>query len=447
MNPAQKASPTGTVVAGPKPSAGNPFLNRTPPQKMTSPVRGVAAATIGNALEWFDMSIYALLAIYIGRNFFPSDNPATGVIQAFAVFGASYLIRPLGGLVLGSYADRKGLKKGLMLTIRLMVLGTALIAFMPNYDSIGILAPIGIIVARLIQGFSAGGEFGAATSYLIAQNSERRGFLGSFQFASQGLGSLTAAIFVVALTTVVSNEDMMSWGWRIPFVFGLLVGPAGYYIRKFVDEAPIDHGPDPERHEPIRDLFKSQKVGILIAGGALVVSTAMSFILDYMPTFGIQQLGLPKSSSFFCLVLTGIILTFGTPMVGHLSDKYGRTKIMIPAACAIGISVIPLFLWLTAGRTFFVLASVMVILALLKAIYFGALPSVMSDAFPTRARATGLSFSYNTAVAVFGGFTPMIAAFLVQATGQNMSPGYYIAALSCLSIVALSCGMKYRGIR
>ncbi|QHK18504.1 MFS transporter [Pseudarthrobacter psychrotolerans] len=447
MNPSPEANPTRTVVADPEQSATDPSQGRTTPRKKTSAVRGVAAATIGNALEWFDMSIYALLAIYIGRNFFPSDNPAIEVIQAFAVFGASYLIRPLGGLILGSFADRKGLKKGLMLTIRLMVLGTALIAFMPNYDSIGVLAPIGIILARLIQGFSAGGEFGAATSYLIAQNSERRGFLGSFQFASQGLGSLTAAIFVAVLTTMLSNEDMMSWGWRIPFVFGLLVGPAGYFIRKFVDEAPIDHGPDPERHEPIRDLFRSQKVGVLIAGGALVVSTALNFIIQYMPTFGIQQLGLPKSSSFFCLVLTGIILTFGTPVVGLLSDKYGRMKIMIPAAVVIGISVIPLFLWLNAGRTFFVLASVMVILGLLKAIYFGALPSVMSDAFPARARATGLSFSYNTAVAVFGGFTPMIAAFLIEATGQNMAPGYYIAVLSCLSIVALSCGLKYRGIR
>ncbi|XAS67672.1 MFS transporter [Micrococcaceae bacterium Sec5.7] len=418
-----------------------------PATKRTSNTRGVVAATIGNALEWYDMSIYALLAIYIGHNFFPSDNPATQIIQTFAVFGASYLIRPLGGLILGSYADRKGLKKGLMLTIRLMVAGTALIAFMPGFDTIGMFAPIGIIVGRLVQGFSAGGEFGAATSFLLAQNSKRRGFLGSFQFASQGLGTLTAAIFVAVLTGVLSDADMSAWGWRIPFVFGLLVGPAGYFIRKHVDEAPIARDVEPVKDSPVRDVFKTQKLSILIAGGALVISTALNFVMQYMPTFGISQLGIEKSASFTTLVLTGIILTFVTPVVGHLSDKFGRLNIMIPAAVVIGLSVIPLFIWLNSGRSFLVLAAVMVTLGLLKASYFGALPSVMADAFPARSRATGLSFSYNTAVAVFGGFTPMMAAFLVEATGQPMAPGYYLAVLACLSIAALAAGLKYRGIR
>ena len=213
------------------------------------------------------MGIYALLAIYIGKNFFPAANPAVELIQAFAVFGVSYLIRPLGGLILGSYADRKGLKKSLMLTIRLMVLGTALIAFMPGYDQIGVLAPIGIILARLIQGFSAGGEFGAATSFLIAQDSKRKGFLGSFQFASQGLGALMAAVFVAVLTALLSDADMTAWGWRIPFVFGLLVGPAGYFIRKHVDEAPIVRSTETVKDSPIVDVFKTQKLGMLIAGG------------------------------------------------------------------------------------------------------------------------------------------------------------------------------------
>lgn len=235
--------------------------------------RGIVAATIGNALEWFDIAIYALLAIYIGRNFFPSSDPGVELIQAFAVFGVSYLIRPLGGLVLGSFADRHGLKKGLTVTIRLMVLGTALLAFMPNYGSIGILAPIGIVLARLIQGFSAGGEFGAATAYLIAQNGKRKGFLGSFQFASQGLGSLIAAIFVAVLTTVLTDAQMTEWGWRIPFLFRLLVGPAGFLIRREMKEVPVQRGAAEEKHSPIRDVFATQKTGMLLAGGALAVST------------------------------------------------------------------------------------------------------------------------------------------------------------------------------
>ncbi len=419
-----------------------------------SAVRGIAAATIGNALEWYDMSIYALLAIYIGHNFFPSDNPAVEVIQAFAVFGISYLIRPLGGLVLGSYADRKGLKKGLMLTIRLMVLGTAIISLMPSYESIGLLAPLGLIVGRLIQGFSAGGEFGAATSYLLAQDKGRKGFLGSFQFASQGLGSLMAAITVVILTSIFTTEQMNDWAWRIPFFIGLLVGPAGWLIRRHVDEAPLPQIPEgnaagssEKAHAPVKEIFRAHKVSVLLAGGALAISTALNFVLQYMPTFGIKQLGMSPSISFASLIITGVILTFATPVVGLLSDRYGRMRIMIPAAIAIALLTIPLFLWLIAGKTFLVLAMVMTILGLLKALYFGALPSVMADVFSDSSRATGLSFSYNASVAVFGGFTPMICAFLIEMTGQAIAPAYYLAILAVVSITALGSAFRFRSVR
>ena len=427
-------------------AANRQTTGATEPRKQ-SMARGIAAATIGNALEWYDMSIYALLAIYIGHNFFPSDNPAVEVIQAFAVFGVSYLIRPLGGLLLGSYADRRGMKKGLMLTIRLMVVGTAVIAFMPGYDAIGILAPLGLILGRLIQGFSAGGEFGAATSYLIAQGEGRRGFLGSFQFASQGLGALMAAVTVVVLTTVFNEAEMNAWAWRIPFIIGLLVGPAGWMIRRYVDEAPLAEVAPEEKHTPIRDVFVSQKAGVLMAGGALAISTALNFVIQYMPTFGIKQLGISPSISFTSLILTGLILTFFTPLVGHLSDKFGRIRIMVPAAITIAVLTIPLFMWLIAGRTFLVLALVMIILGLMKSVYFGALPSVMADVFPPKTRATGLSFSYNTAVAVFGGFTPMICAYLIEVTGQPMAPSYYLAVLAGVSLVALASAVKYRGVR
>ncbi|WP_377449817.1 MFS transporter [Rhodococcoides fascians] len=412
-----------------------------------NPVRAIAAATIGNALEWFDIAIYALFAIYIGQNFFPSADPGVQLVQTFAVFGVSYLIRPLGGLILGSYADRKGRKKALVMSIRLMVLGTALIAFMPNYDDIGILAPIGIIVARLIQGFAAGGGFGAATSFLVEQNGKRRGFFGSFQFASQGLATLMAASFAAGLTAVLSEASMVDWGWRVPFVFGLMVGPVGWFIRRHVDESPAVVAASDTPKSPVRDLFKNQWGGILIAGGVLVVSTALNFILQYLPTFGIKQLGLNNSLSFVALMITGVILTVVTPFVGQLSDKVGRIKIMLPSAIAIGVSVVPLFMWLIAVPSFLTLALVMTILGLLKALYFGALPSVMSDAFPVHSRATGLSFGYNVTTAIFGGFTPTIAAALVAATGQAVSPGYCILAVSLVSIAALIGAVRIRGIR
>lgn len=200
--------------------------------------RAIAAATVGNALEWFDLALYALLATYIGRTFFPSGDPGVQLVQTYAVFGVTYLIRPIGGLVLGAYADRHGRKKALMLSIRLMVVGTLLMAFMPGYATLGITATLGIVLARLLQGFAAGGEFGAATSFLVEQNAGRKGFLGSFQFASQGLSTLLAAGFAAGLTAGLSDDRMTSWGWRVPFVFGLLIGPVGYFVRRYVDESP-----------------------------------------------------------------------------------------------------------------------------------------------------------------------------------------------------------------
>jgi MHS family proline/betaine transporter-like MFS transporter len=415
--------------------------------RRASTKRAIAAATIGNALEWFDLAIYALMAAYIGRTFFPADDPGVQLVQAYAVFGVSYLIRPIGGLLLGAYADRHGRKKALMLSIRLMVLGTAMIAIMPGYATLGIIAPVGIVVARLIQGFAAGGEFGAATSFLVEQNDRRRSFFGSFQFASQGLSTLMASGFAAGLTATLSDEQMATWGWRVPFVFGLLVGPVGYVIRRHVEESPAMAAAPEVASSPIRSVFRDHWGGLLIAGGVLVVSTALNFILQYLPTFAIAELGLDDSLSFTALLITGVILTLFTPIVGLLGDRFGRLRIMLPSAVLIGVSAVPLFIWVTAAPSFLTLALCMTILGLLKALYFGALPSMMSDAFPVHARATGLAFSYNTTVAVFGGFTPTIAAALVTATGSQISPSYYLLAVSILSIVALVGGYRIRGIR
>ncbi|MFE1771406.1 MFS transporter [Streptomyces sp. NPDC059008] len=436
--------------ASPRPT--RPGTSPAAPPRRRSGRRAIAAATIGNALEFFDLALYALMATYIGRTFFPDDNPGIQLVQAYAVFGITYLVRPIGGLLLGSYADRRGRKKSLMLSIRLMVLGTALMAFMPGYATLGFFAPLGIVLARLVQGFAAGGEFGAATSFLVEQDSRRKSLLGSFQFASQGLATVLASVFATGLTATLSDAQMTAWGWRIPFVFGLLVGPAGYVIRRCVEEPP---GParrpaERERGEtpsPIRSVFRRHWGGLLLAGGALMVSTALNYTLQYLPTFAIKELGLDDSLSFTALLITGIILTFGTPVVGLLADRFGRLRIMVPAAVLIGLSAVPLFIWLSEAPSFPVLASCMTVLGLLKAAYFGALPSVMSDAFPVEARATGLAFSYNTTVALFGGFTPTIAAALVTATGSRISPGYYLTAVSTLSIAALVSGYRVRGIR
>ena len=425
----------------------SPATSATP----TATKRAIAAATIGNALEWFDLALYALLASYIGRTFFPSDDAGVQLVQTYAVFGITYLIRPIGGLLLGAYADRRGRKKALMLSIWVMVAGTLLMAFMPGHATLGIVAPLGIVLARLLQGFAAGGEFGAATSFLVEQNAGRKGFLGSFQFASQGLSTLMAAGFAAGLTAVLSDEQMTSWGWRVPFVFGLLIGPVGYFVRRYVEESPAmaeaAAEEAPRSRSVVLAVFRDHWGGLLVAGGVLIVSTALNFILQYLPTFGIEELGLDDSLSYVALFITGAILTFVTPVVGLLADRYGRVRIMLPSGLLIGAAAIPLFRWLTASPSFLTLTLCMTVLGLLKAAYFGALPSVMSDVFPARVRATGLSFSYNTTVAVFGGFTPTIAAALVTTTGSQVSPAYYLLAVALLSVAALVAGTRSHGIR
>ncbi|MET8978315.1 MFS transporter [Streptomyces sp. NPDC004539] len=427
-------------------TAPAPQPTRTPAPVPRATTRAVAAATIGNALEWFDLAVYALMAAHIGRTFFPGDDPGVQLVQAYAVFGVTYLIRPLGGLLLGAYADRHGRKKALMLSIRLMVLGTLMLAVMPGHGTLGIAATVGVVVARLLQGFAAGGEFGAATSFLVEQDERRKSFLGSFQFASQGLSTLMAAGFAAGLTAVLSTSQMDAWGWRVPFVFGLLIGPVGYFVRRYVEESPAVVR-EPQERSPMVTVFRDHWRGLLIAGGVLVVSTAVNFMLQYLPTYGIDELGLDDSLSFTALLIAGAVLTFVTPVVGLLGDRYGRLRLMVPAALLLGASAVPLFMWLTAAPSFMTLALCTTILGLLKALYFGTLPSVMADAFPPHARATGLSFSYNTTVAVFGGFTPTIAAALTQATGSGVAPGYYLLATALLSVAALGAAVRVGGIR
>ncbi|QNP74415.1 MFS transporter [Streptomyces roseirectus] len=423
-----------------------PAPTRAPASRSTT--RAIAAATIGNALEWFDLAVYALMAAHIGRAFFPGDDPGVQLVQAYAVFGVTYLVRPLGGLLLGAYADRRGRKKALMLSIRLMVLGTLLLAVMPGYGTLGIAAPVGVVLARLLQGFAAGGEFGAATSFLVEQDERRKSFLGSFQFASQGLSTLMAAGFAAGLTAVLSRQQMDAWGWRVPFVFGLLIGPVGYVVRRYVEDSPaVAAAREPRDRSPMVTVFRDHWRGLLIAGGVLVVSTAVNFMLQYLPAYGIDELGLDDSLSFTALLIAGAVLTFVTPVVGLLGDRYGRLRLMVPAALLLGATAVPLFLWLTAVPSFLTLALCTTILGLLKAVYFGTLPSVMADAFPPHARATGLSFSYNTTVAVFGGFTPTIAAALTRATGSGVAPGYYLLATALLSVTALGAAVRTGTLR
>ncbi|QUH02079.1 MFS transporter [Saccharopolyspora erythraea] len=399
--------------------------------------RVIVAASIGNALEWFDILVYGFFAATISKLFFPASDETVSLVLTLGTFAVSYVVRPIGALVLGAYADRAGRKSALMLSIRLMMAATLVIAIMPPYAQIGLVAPIAILLARLVQGFSAGGEFGSATAFLVEHAPEKRGFMASWQFASQGLATLLASAFGTVLTATLSDAQLESWGWRIPFVFGLLIGPVGYYIRRYVGEAgEFVKTADLER-APVQETFRSQKGRMLVAMGALAVSTAISYLITYMPTFAVKELGLPASTGFASTLVTGIVLTGLTPLVGHLSDRFGRTRIMLIFAALILALVYPSFAFLIASPGFAVILVVMFLVGVLKAGYFAPLPAMMAELFPVTSRATGMAVSYNIGVMTFGGTTPLVIVWLVDATGSKLSLTFYLMLLAVLSLVSV----------
>jgi MFS transporter, MHS family, proline/betaine transporter len=396
----------------------------------------VAAASIGNALEWFDFVIYGFFAAIIAKLFFPTASESVSLLVAFATFGVTFFMRPLGAVVLGYFADREGRKAALTLTIALMMLGTALIAVAPPYSAAGALAPIIIVAARLIQGFSAGGEFGTATAFLAEQNPQQRGFFASWQFASQGLTTVLATAFGAGLASSLSTAQLESWGWRIPFFFGLLIGPVALYLRRHVDET-LEFRSMQGRGTPLREAFSDGKKRLLIALGAVALCTVAMYTILFMPTYAMRQLNLPATGSYMAALLTGSIQIVLIPLVGSLSDRFGRLPITFTAGVAILLVIYPMFAWLAASPTLQTLLIIQAIIGVLLSGYMGALPALMSELFPARMRTTGLSISYAFGVAIFGGFAPAINTWLIEATGSKLAPSFYLMFAAVISLVAL----------
>jgi MHS family proline/betaine transporter-like MFS transporter len=412
------------VATGEKPTSG------------ASPFRVIAAATIGNALEWFDLLTYGYFAVIIARLFFPASDETVSLLLAFGTFGVSYLVRPLGALALGAYADKAGRKASLTLSIFLMTIGTLIMAATPTFASIGVAAPIVILVGRLLQGFSVGGEFGASTSFLVEHGAERKGFFASFQWAGQGLAAVLASLFGVGLTTLLTPEQVSSWGWRTPYLFGLLIAPIGLYIRRHTDETPEFLSVKPIQ-APIREVLLRQWNRVLLAIGVAIVSNSSNYLILYMPTYAVTQLHLPASSGFIATLLGGLILTIGSPAFGHWSDVVGRSTVMLTAAALFAISAYPAFVLVTHYASLPALVAVVCWLSLLKTSYSGVLPSFMAEIFAPQTRCTGLALSYNISAPIFGGFAPLISASLIELTGNNLAPSFYLMATAVTSFCVL----------
>ncbi|HYM73094.1 MAG TPA: MFS transporter [Stellaceae bacterium] len=396
----------------------------------------IVAATIGNVLEWFDFLVYGYFAVTIAEVFFPTGNSTVSLLITFGAFGLSYLVRPLGAMVIGAYTDRHGRKAGLTLSIALMMIGTTMMVVTPSYAAIGLAAPMLITLARLLQGFSVGGEFGSAVAFLVEHGHDRKGFSASWQWASTGIISVIVALFGIVLTTTLTHEQLVSWGWRLPYVFGLLVGPAGLYIRSKMVETPAFAEATPHS-VPIRELLSRQPVQVSLALGASIVSNASYYLLLYIPTYGMKQLHLPASTGFIATLVGGVILAVFSLVSGHWSDKVPRGRIMLLMAALFLVTSYPAFWLMVAYPSLASCVFAVGWLNLVKAGYSGVLPSLMSELFPVETRAVGVAFSYSISVTIFGGFAPFVATWLISHTGDTLSPAYYLMATSLLSILAL----------
>jgi len=403
--------------------------------------RAVAAASIGNALEWFDFIVFGFFAGTIAGLFFPTGNETVSLLLTFATFGITFFVRPLGAIVLGAYADRHGRKAAFVLTILLMMVGTGIIAVTPSYATIGVFAPILMVVARLLQGISAGAEFGSAMAFLAEQNAARRGFFASWQFASQGLTTILVTIVGFVLTSTLTPAEMSAWGWRVPFFLGLLIGPVAYYIRRHVDETP-EFRAIKTSERPLQEALAGAKSRLVVAFGAAVLCTVGMYTILFMPTYATRQLGLPAAGAFAAGFLSGVIQLALIPVVGALSDRIGRLPVAFASAIAVLVTIHPLFWWLTASPSVETLLMVEAIIGLLLAGYMGGLGALLADLFPTRMRTTGLSISYSFAVTIFGGFAPFINAWLIGATNNNLAPSFYLMLAAALSLAALVAARK-----
>ncbi len=398
--------------------------------------RVILAASAGNALEFYDFTVFGYFAQQIAATFFPSSSQATGLLLTFGTYGVSFLARPFGALVLGGYADRSGRRAALTLTILLMTLGTALMAVMPGYRQVGLLAPAGILVARLIQGFSAGGEFGGATAFMIEHAGRRAGFFGSFQYLSQSVSAILGSGVAWAVAASMSPEAVGAWGFRLPFLLGLLIGPVGWYVRRHVDETPPFRALD--EHAAPLSLMSARYCGrIALAACVVAGGTAGTYLNIYLPTYVHRHLHATLSGSYAVSFVASLAPLVITPFSAILSDRTGRLPVMLWSVGALALIAYPVILLVIAYPTGLVMSGVFIGISILRAGYTAPSAALMAEMFPVAVRAAGMSLGYTLGVVVFGGFAQLAMEWLIQSTGLLAVPGLYLAATSLISLGAL----------
>lgn len=400
----------------------------------------VAAAVLGNALEWYDFVVFGFLTVIIARLFFPEASEYSGLLYTTATFGVGFFMRPVGGIVLGVYADRHGRKAAMQLIIFMMSVSLLTIVLAPPYAAIGVAAPLLIVFARLLQGFATGGQYAIATSFLVeVAPPGRRGFYGSLQQVGQALAALGGAVTGMLVTTGLTPEQLDSWGWRLPFAVGLLIAPVGYYISRHMEEtdAFVELKRSPAAQVSLLGMLRANLRGVLVTFGLVICGTISYYIiLIYMPTFAKQELGVSLADAFTVQVIALVGLTLVILAVGRLSDRVGQKPLLVTGALALLVALHPLMAQAQAEPDFASLLLMQVGLCCLLGIYFGPLATAVAEQFPPGVRSTGLSLAYNLAVMLFGGFAQFIVTWLIEVTGHPLAAAYYVMFGAAVGLVA-----------
>jgi MFS transporter, MHS family, proline/betaine transporter len=398
----------------------------------------VLAAVIGNVLEWYDFAVYAYMATIIAKQFFPAQDETSSLLSTFAAFGVGFVVRPLGGIVIGRMGDVRGRKAALILTIVLMAAGTVMIGLVPPYSSIGVAAPVLIVIARLLQGFSAGGEWGGSTAFIVEwAPAHSRGLYGSLQQSSVACGLLLGSGLAAVVSTVFSVAEIDAWAWRIPFLLGGLLAPIGLYMRRNIDETPLFARTAGQTPAPVR-AGDGLRLGARAFGFTVLWTVSYYIALSYMPTFLQKQVGLPRTQALWVTTAGLLVLVVAAPILGRLSDRIGRKPLLLTACAAFVLLPYPLFARLLSQPSLGVALSVQLMLALAIAVFSGPGPAAIAEIFPTQVRSTWMSAGYSVAVALFGGFAPYIATWLIAHTGSAVAPSFYVMAAAMVSMAVIA---------
>ena len=407
--------------------------------------RAATASFMGNFVEWFDYAAYGYLATVIALTFFPQTDATTGLMATFAVFALSFIVRPVGGLIWGHFGDKYGRRSALSWSILIMTVSTFCIGILPGYNLIGLWAPALLLVIRMVQGFSASGEYAGASAFLAEYAPDgKRGFYTSIVPASTAAGLLFGALFVACMHAMMTSENLHDWGWRLPFLLAAPFGLVGRYIRmslqdspKFLEMEKRLEAKECATHAPVRELLTVHRRAVTIGIGVTCLNAvAFYLLLSYMPTYLSTEMGMSEGDSFIASTVslaTYIGLIF---MMGKLSDRYGRKTMLVTASVLFLLLTFPLF-GMLGNPSLVVILMIQIAFGAILAMNDGTLPCFLAEIFPTRVRFSGFAFSFNVANAVFGGTAPFIATWLIHMTGNKMAPAWYLLAAAAVALVAM----------